>query len=390
MNILLIHNKYQQPGGETAVVQKEQQLLQQYDHQVHLFEVRNTNIQSFYDKITVALRISYSKVARKAIVEQIQKYVPGIVHVHNFFPLLSPSIYDACREFGIPVVQTLHNYRIICPGALLMRQGRVCEICIKHSAYRALRYKCYRNSFWGTLSVARMVQTHRVRKTWHTKVHAFIALSEFARNIFTKEGLPSSKIFVKPNFVPNSLSDIAAPKTREGALFVGRISEEKGILTLLRAWQNNSIMPLRIAGTGPLYEQCREKHIETVEFLGWQTSQQVNDEMNNAAFIVMPSEWYEGFPMVLVEAFAHGLPVIASRLGALAEIISDGATGLLFEPGNANDLAAKVHWMLSHSDERQRMGQNARLEYLTKYTPERNYQMLMDIYERVLEKHHNA
>ena len=307
---------------------------------------------------------------------EITAFGPDVVHVHNFFPLLTPAIYDACRDAGVPVVQTLHNYRTICAGAMLMRSGRPCEDCIGSSPYRAVLHGCYWDSRPASLAVARMVAMHRRRGTWETKVDRFIALTEFAKNRFVKAGFPADRIVVKPNFVEDRTVGEAA---RGGALFVGRLSPEKGINTLLRAWDGLDA-PLRIAGDGPLLDSLSGADMTNVSVLGRTKPEAVSGEMARAEFLVMPSEWYETFGLVIVEAFCQGLPVIASRLGAMAEIIEDGVTGLHFTPGDAANLAAKVRWAASHPDEMRRMGANARRVYEKKYTPEANYRQLMAIY----------
>lgn len=397
MNTLLLHNCYRQRGGEDAVLANEHALLNRRGHHVELVTVNNDDVQGLATKLRVAWQAAWSPRGYALAQSALQRFQSDIVHVHNFFPLLSPAVFDACQEAGVPVVMTLHNYRLICPGALLMRNGRVCEQCISGSAYQAVRYGCYRGSRLGTSAVARMVEYHRRHRTWHEKVDRFIALTEFARQKFIAGGLPADKIVVKPNFCSQKSQERkerdvqgwtnAAGAGRTGAaLFVGRLSGEKGIYTLLRAWQGLGV-PLRVAGDGPLMTEAQQRKNSAVTLLGRLGQEQVGAEMRNAAFLVMPSEWYEGFPMVLAEAFSHGLPVIASRLGAMAEIVEHGVTGLRFEPGNADDLAAKVRWLHTHPEECRRMGENARRAYAAKYTAEHNYEQLMGIYQEAISAH---
>ena len=387
MNILFIHNMYKQSGGEDTILQSELAILAQNGHKTEQAGQQNARIQSLVDKTKVFKNILYSHQSRQWMSLQINCFKPDIVHVHNFFPLLTPSIYDACIEAGVPVVQTLHNYRTICPGALLMRNGKICEKCITGSPYQAILHRCYRNSIPGSWAVARMVAYHRNKQTWQYKVDRFIALTQFGKQKFIEAGFPGKKIVVKPNFCEVVYSrGNGQDSKRRGALFVGRLSDEKGVATMLEAWHGLDI-PLRVAGGGPLFAGNDGKHDGYVEFLGQITGEQVAVEMGQASFLVMSSEWYEGFPMVLVESFAHGLPVVASRLGGMAEIVQDGITGLHFEPGNSKDLAEKVLWMNNHSDECRQMGKNARKEYEEKYTPEKNYEMLMDIYKKTIENY---
>ena len=355
-------------------------LLREYGHEVHLHTATNDGIQGLWQKVATAWQAPYSFKAKKEVSHRIKEIDPDIVHVHNFFPLLTPSIYEACQEAGVPVVQTLHNFRIICPGALLMRGGKVCEDCIQGSPYQAVLHKCYRDSMLGSLAVARMVDVHRRRGTWKNLVDRFLVLTKFARDKFVEAGFPIGKMVVKPNFAPTRPCPENNEEGRSGALFVGRLSPEKGIDTILDAWKKLDIS-LRIIGEGPLLELIRENSAEFVTVLGQKTTEQVAREMSRAAFLVMPSKWYEGFPMVLVEAFAQGLPAIVSRLGAMAEIVEDGVTGLHFEPGDANDFARKVRWAREHPGEMYRMGREARSVYEKNYTSEINYRRLIDIYE---------
>ncbi|MEI8573512.1 glycosyltransferase [Methylomonas sp. LW13] len=380
MKILIAHNHYQHAGGEDGVVANEHKLLIEQGHEVMFWSVNNKDLTlSLTGKIKTALTTSYSVASRESARDLLGGFKPDVVHAHNFFPQLSPSIYDACIDEGVPVVQTLHNYRLICPGALLMRDGRICEQCVSGSPYQAVLYGCYRGSKLGSLVVAHMVDKHRKQGTWQHKVNWFVALTNFARDKFIEAGFPADKISVKPNFVTEVKAVIRKNQAQAYALFVGRVSLEKGIKTLIESWrQLNGAVPLRIAGSGELANQLGG--INAVKYLGFQSAEDVDALMREAKFLVMPSEWYEGFPMVLVEAFSRGLPVLASRLGGMAEIVEDGVTGLLFEPGNAHELAEKARWLINHPDECMRMGNNARATYLEKYTPEINYNQLKAIY----------
>lgn len=387
MKILLVHNRYQQAGGEDSVVAAEANLLAEHAHDVELWSVDNKDLPGgLVGKIKTALSTTYSPASREIARDKLRRFRPDVVHVHNFFPQISPSIYDACRDEGVPVAQTLHNYRLICPGAMLMRDGKVCEQCLAGSPYQAAWYGCYRSSKLGSLVVAHMVASHRQLGTWQQKVDRFIALTEFAKHKFVEAGFPADKISVKANFLHDPLQDSPRPAPTDPgfALFVGRISQEKGIKTLLKAWSLlNDVALLKVAGAGPLDDLLNQPNVAA---LGRQNTAEVSDLMRQAAFLVLPSEWYEGFPLVLVEAFAHGLPVLASRLGSMADIVEDGITGLLFTPGDADDLAAKAKWLLDHPLETQKLGENARRKFLENYTAERNYAELLGIYEGVCRK----
>ncbi len=323
---------------------------------------------------------------------------PDVVHFHNIFPLISPAAYYAAKAEGVPVVQTLHNYRMVCPGGQLFRKGRTCEECLSSSFFwGGLFYSCYRQSRAATAVRTLMLVLHRLMCTWAHKVDVFIALTEFSRSKFIQGGLPGEKIVVKPNFIESdgawSMDDaekddeiggIYDESDEKYALFVGRLSQEKGLETLLMAWKKIDI-PLKIVGDGPLRKslaaQC--EGLPHVQLLGPKGSQAVMDYMAGASFLVFPSEWYETFGLVAVEAFSKGTPVIASHIGAIAEVVDHNRTGLHFTPGDPNDLADKVRWLLSHPEELSRMRGEVQSEYGAKYTAERNYEMLMGIYEKV-------
>ena len=410
MKILFIHNYYQYAGGEDNVVAAELKLLAAHGHQVELWSVDNKDLPSgLRGKISTALNTTYSSSSKVTALSKLQTFNPDVVHVHNFFPQLSPSIYDACLELNIPVVQTLHNYRLMCPGAMLMRNGKICEQCVTGSPYQAVLHGCYKGSKLGSFVVAHMVATHRKLGTWQHKVSRFIALTEFAKAKFIEAGFPADRIVVKPNFVNDPFID-SLPVARVNppfGLFVGRLSTEKGLHTLLKAWslleqlkelkpdssvhdvsdvsdkskQDNSAIQLKIAGTGPLAELLDNQ--PNVQALGLQSPAEISVLMQQAAFLIFPSIWYEPFGLVLIEALAHGLPVLTSNLGSMAAIIKDHETGLLFEPGNAEDLAAKVNWLLANPDECTRLGVNARQAYLDKYTAEKNVKQLLEVYSSI-------
>lgn len=358
----------------------EAALLAEKGHDVSRYTVSNRDITGLGQIVVTAWQAPYSRPSRARVAEAIAAFGPDVVHVHNFFPILSPSVYDACREAAVPVVQTLHNYRLICPQAMLLRNGAPCEICVTGSPYNAVLYACYRNSRIDSLVAARMVERNRRRGTWDAMAGLFIALTEFARHKLIEGGVPADKIVVKPNFAADpGGGDAGAP--RQGALYVGRLSHEKGIATMLEAWKGLEV-PLRIVGDGPMAGDVRAAANPAVEMLGRLPREDVAAEMKRAAFMVMPSEWYEGHPMVQVEAFANGLPLVASRLGALAELVEDGGTGLHFEAGNPSELAAKARWATDNPAEMRRMGEAARRAYEANFTPDVNYRQILAIYDR--------
>ncbi len=392
MKVLVVHNAYQQRGGEEAVVEAETRLLETYGHPVVRYQRHNDELltRGKLAGIGAAVATVWSSRSFHETERLIKETRPDVAHFHNTFPLISPSAYYACARAKVAVVQTLHNYRLLCPAAKLLRDGKVCEECLgRATAWPAVVHGCYRGSRSATAAATGMLAVHRWMGSWRHKVDAYIALSEFARMKFIEGGLPAERIVVKPNFVPGDV----ASRTRPGnyVLFVGRISEEKGPQVLLSAWRDlGANIPLRIAGDGALLEwlsrEIRACPLPHVELLGNCTSEEVRALMRGARFLVFPSVWYEGFPMTVAEAFASGLPVVASRLGSLSEIVQPDVTGIHFEPGNPVDLAAKVQWAWDHPEEMARMGRAARTEYEGKYRAAANYAMLTDIYRAAMAR----
>lgn len=389
--ILLIHNRYQEPGGEDAVFAAEGAMLRQRGHEVveHIEDNHRINEMS---RPSVAVDTIWSRSSHRKISELLHQERPDIVHCHNTFPLVSPAAYYAARAHRVPIVQTLHNYRLLCPNALFSRDGRVCEDCMgKFIPWPGIRHACYRRSRSQTLATAAMLATHRLAGSWTRMVDAFIALTEFSRRKFIQGGLPADRISVKPNFV---LPDPGPGEHRGGyALFVGRLSSEKGIETLIRAWERLSIqIPLRIVGDGPLASyvaQAAGRH-SGIDWLGRRPASDVYDLMGDARAVIVSSELYETFGRVVIEAYAKATPVIGANIGAIAELIEHGRTGLLFSPGDATSLATEVEWAWAHHDKVAAMGRHARSKFEAKYTAEHNYEMLMEIYDQATARAQRA
>jgi glycosyltransferase involved in cell wall biosynthesis len=383
MTVLIAHNRYREPGGEDAVFEAEKTLLRRMGDEVLEF-VRDNREADGFSPLRVAAATIWSGESQSRLRRLIKEYRPHVVHFHNTFIFLSPAVYYACGQAGVPVVQTLHNYRLLCSAATFFRYGQICEDCLgKTPPWPGVIHGCWRDSRAATTVVAAMLAVHRWLRTWENQVDIYIALTEFARQKFIEGGLPAHNIVVKPNFI---FPDPGLRTTRgDYALFVGRLSPEKGILTLLRAWKKLRSVPLRVAGDGPLMQHVQTvvnmQGLNGVEILGRRAHEEILQLMSHSRFLVFPSEWYETFGLTIVEAFACGLPVIVPRLGAMAEIVEHGRTGLHFEPGNAEELAASVEWAWTHEKELIDMGKNARLEYELKYTAERNYEMLMQVYD---------
>ena len=391
MAILFVHNYYKGPGGEDAGVRQERDLLGAAGHRIVEYsrcsgEIALNGISS---RIKLGAGALWSKRTYSELRSLIAKERPEVAFVHNTVPLISPSAYFACAEAGVPVVQTLHNFRFLCPAGTFLREGEICEECVTSTLFRSVMYGCYQDSASASATLALMLASQRALGTWNEKVSCYIARTEFARKKFIEGGLPAERIVVKPCFVHPD----PGPRSGSGdtVLFLGRLSPEKGVRTLIAAWERlDGRVPLRIAGDGPLRgeleREVERRHIAGVKVLGLVPGTELVAEMKRARFLVLPSEWYEGLPLTIAEAFACGVPVVASRIGSMIELVEDGRTGLHFAPGDAADLAEKVEWAYTHPEEMEEMGRAARREYEAKYTAERNYEALMRIYETAMAK----
>lgn len=387
--ILIVHNRYRQWGGEDSVVENEIALLKHAGCQVETLIVSNDRIEGIAAKAAVALHTISNPRGYAQVAAAIARHDPDIVHVHNFFPRISPAVFAACGDAGIPAVWTLHNFRVACANGLLFRNGEPCEECLGRVPWPAVLHRCYRGSPTGSAAVAAMIAYHRRAGTWRHKVARFIVLSEFAREIALRAGIPAERIAIKPNFVadPVSASSISKDSTsRSGALFVGRLSIEKGVSVLIDAWRKLPDIPLIVIGDGPLRSQLEADAPANVRFAGFTQRADVIQAMQRAQALVLPSVCYENFPMTAVEAMAAGTPVIASRLGALASIVRDGTDGLHFAPGNADDLAQVAGTAFSLPDRLTRLGEAARENWRSNMSPERNLEQLLAIYQQALDR----
>ncbi|CFX22936.1 Glycosyl transferase group 1 [Candidatus Filomicrobium marinum] len=381
MRVLIAHNQYQQLGGEDIVAENECAMLRRAGHSVQLETISNDSISGTMAKLAAARRVSYNPAGREWMAERIATFQPDIVQVHNVFPLLTPAVYDACAEAGVPVVQTLHNFRVSCAGGFFLRDNKVCEKCLGGSPYWAVRHRCYRGSLLGSLAVAHMIDSHQRAGTWSKKVDLYFALSDFAKSRFIAAGLPAERIVVKPNFAIDP--GPASHGSRNGALFVGRLSEEKGVRDLVAAWVGIDV-PLRICGDGPLREELETQARGNITFVGRIGSDEVRREMARAQFLIIPSIYYENFPMVIAEAYASGLPVLASRIGSLAEIVRHGETGHLFAPGDPIDMQTEVLAALSAPDTLAGMGQRAREIFEREYSEAAVCDLMTSTYARLV------
>jgi glycosyltransferase involved in cell wall biosynthesis len=355
------------------------------------YYVHNDSIQSkgLANMAKLAVEAAWSLPEFKRIQKLLLQVKPDVVHVHNFFPVISPSVYHACERLGIPVVQTLHNYRLICPAATFMRGNEVCEKCLHGTLLHSIRHGCYRGSQLQTIPVAVMIKFNELIGTWQHKVSRYIALTEFARNKFAESGIPLDRISVKPNFIhPKTVEARYDPNDRY-LLFVGRISREKGVCNLLQAWsglEDRAGLRLVIIGDGPEKAELAAAYPqEDIRFLGQQDADTVLDCMSRAMYVMVPSIWYEGFPMTIVESYSVGTPVLCSRIGALEEVVEDGVTGFHFQHDDLENIKTVIRRAVAY-ESYAAMRQQVSAIYTARYTEEVNVKQLMAIYSKAMEE----
>lgn len=385
MRILACHNHYQQAGGEDQVFADECALLADRGHTVVRYTVHNDAIHNM-SHWNVAWRSLWNPMTARIVGEIIDRERPDVLHCTNAFPLLSPSIYYAARRRGLAVVQSLHNYRLLCCNSLLLRDGQPCEDCVGRSvAWPGVRHACYRDSHAGSAVVAAIQTVHRISGTWSRAVDLFTACTDYSRAKFITAGLPGERIVTRSNFV---FPDPPPGDGRGGyAVFVGRLSSEKGVEVLLDAWrQLPADVSLKIVGDGPLRPQVEQAAQENanIEWLGRKPSAEVMNLVGDARCLVLPSICYENGPKAMLEAYAKGTPVIASRLGAMTENVIAERTGLLFEPRCGRDLAAQVQRLWQDGALSESLRRTARVEYEERYSPEVAHRNLISAYERAI------
>lgn len=386
MRVLIVHNAYQLRGGEDSVVEAESALLSQSGQAVELWTRHNDDVNEM-SRLALAAETMWSMPSWRELRRRVAAFRPDVIHVHNTLPLISPSVFWAADSCGVPVVQTLHNFRLMCPQATFLREERVCEDCLGRAVpWPGIRHGCYRGSTLQTAAVAGAVSLHRALGTWRSKVTRYIALNNFCKSKFVEGGLPAARIDVKPNFVDRAAEPVW--EGRQGGLYVGRLSVEKGVQTLLQAMRLHPQHGITVIGGGPLEAGVQE--VAGAAWLGQQPLDEVFRRLASSAFLVLPSACYEGFPRTLVEAFACGVPVIASRHGSLQELVDEGRTGLLFDPAQPQELAERIRWAQAHPERMLEMGRAARRVYLERYTPQQNAKELLAIYERARRQYAGA
>lgn len=388
MKILLIHNAYQQFGGEDVAVEQQATLLRNKGYNVRICLFKNQNFSGLKDKIQTSLNAFYNRSSIKLVDREIQIFKPDIIHIHNIFFVASPSVLFVAKKYNIPVIVTLHNYRLLCSNALLLRDGKVCELCINEKLpTHGIKYKCYRSSALESALVTNITGIHKIMGTWKNKVHTYIALTEFAKNKFLNSSLNigTEQIAVIPNF-----SDDPGFETiqRENFfLYVGRISNEKGISILLECFAQIPQHNLIVAGIGPDLEKHMENYgsYSNIKFVGMQQKNQVLQLMKRCQALVFPSIWYEGLPFTIIESFSVGTPVIASNIGSMSELITHGYNGLHFKVNDVQDLKDSILNFPIIDSEKTKMSRQARETFERLYSQESYFNSIINIYKKAIE-----
>ena len=384
MNILIAHNRYQIPGGEDTVFEQEAELLRQNGHHVFCYERTNDELNQMnkLQKLAVPFSMIYSFKTAREIRSIIKKEKINIVHVHNTLLRVSPSVYYASLKENVPVVQTIHNFRMICPNGLCYRDGHICEECTEKGLNCAIKHSCYRNSKLQTIASVLSMKIHRMTGIY--KKLNYICLTEFNKKQLLKQGqIREEQIFIKPNSIKASHSVIPFDKRKNQIIFAGRLEESKGILFLLDVWKNMGNHPykLLIYGSGPLEETCKERiqkeHLEGIVLCGRMDHEKLMSVIGESKALILPTQWYEGFPMSLLEAMSCGTPVIVPEMGNAGSIVVNGVNGYKYEPNTIKDCIRAINENMNITD-------SVYNHFKDNYSEEKNYHMLMDIYQKVM------
>jgi glycosyltransferase involved in cell wall biosynthesis len=383
MRILIAHNRYQQRGGEDVAVENEFALLERSDHVVERFLVSNDEIVGVAKRIQSAAQTVNNPKAVAAFTKTVSKFSPDIVHFHNIFPRLTPGAVLKSLQLGIPTIQTLHNFRLVCVNGQFLRNGEICEACLGGSQWPGIFHRCYRGSAIGSLAVSRMSRSFRLIYDRFPKHLTLITLTEFAKSKMVAGGYDPGRIVIKGNTTPDWG---VGPDNRERRIvFVGRLSKEKGADLLVRIADRINA-DFEIIGEGPELESLRRIAPRNVALLGWRSHDEVVQRIKTAAAVAMPSRCYEGFAIVIVEAFATATPVLASRLGAIPKIVRDGQTGLTLAADDEPEWEAGIRSLIDDAGLARRLGLRARAAYEAEYSEPANLKQLVEIYEAAIER----
>ena len=393
MRILFVHNRYQFHGGEDAVLDVEAALLKRKGHEVDILLFSNDAIQGLGGKIKAGLRSFHNNSSAAVFKEAVDRFRPDVIHVHNLWFEASPSIITEAFARHLPLVMTIHNYRLLCVNALLLRNNKPCELCVNHTfAWYGIRYRCYHHSYIESALVAGIAGIHKMKGTWQEKVTQFIAPAAFIQEKMRQSSLqlPEGKIAVKPNFIEDP--GVSTLPRQDYFLFVGRLTESKGIHTLLSVFEANPQYQLVIAGDGPDREEVLQRIAGkgNISYAGLLGKAEVLMHMRQCTALLFPSIWYEGLPVTIIESFACGTPVIASQLGAMADMITDGENGFHFTAGDTQSLTSALsRWTDSSAEVQEKLRWGARKSYESAYHPDVHYAAVMRIYEQVIEQKKN-
>lgn len=385
-SIAIVHNAYGKVSGEEIAIENLVSLLKIRDIIVHPFcrssaEIEDTKLA----KIPAFFSGIYNPFSRKAFCEFLKEKRPDVVHIHNLYPLISPSILPVCKTMGVPLVMTVHNFRLVCPNGLLLSKGEICHRCLGGREYWCVLRNC-ENSFFKSTGYALRTATARILRSYYDNVDHFICLSEFQKNILVGEGLPADRASVMVNPLSFSAETIHQKGRGGYVAYVGRISPEKDILTLLEAARRLDDVPFKFAGDYHRMSEVVKQIPVNCEFLGQLNAGEIDKFYRNARMVVFATRCYEGFPTVLMEAMSHGLPLICSRIGGLPEIVENGVNGLLYEPGNADELAARIQMLWQDTALCEKLGNAGRNKVREEYAPENLMNRLMGIYEKVIKQ----
>jgi glycosyltransferase involved in cell wall biosynthesis len=389
LKILLAHNYTQgyATGGEGHVFEDEASILQNHGHEVYKLLCSNSEATdaTLIGKLKAFINAAWSKDGYRRMSQAIEQFKPDIIHIHNFFLIYSPSIFKAAYDHRVPAVVTLHNYRMVSPCSQLLRNGEICELCVNRNPWRILLYRCYKKSFWASLLRYRIYYLSRKMHHWEDYVDKFFALTGFGKDKLIESGMDASKLHILPNSVPDPLKNEPLSRPGNYALFIGMVDRHKGIESLIEAWRIFDF-PLIVVGDGDLRQGLQSISPTNVRFLGIQSREKVSDLLRNCAFLIIPSIWYEGLPLVALEGMSMGRAIAGSGHGAIAAVVRDGITGLHFIPGDIADMRNKIQRLISDPELARKLGENGRKDYLAKYTPERHYETLIKNYKEVIKR----